>query len=99
MNELNKVRDAEYNCTATGTELINEIRLYRRIELWGEGFNWFDFKRWGESIVRRIWKEKDATSGNYPSWMGAELDKTVGNGWTYAVPKAESMYNALVPEI
>ena len=26
-------------------------------------------------------------------------DKTVGNGWTYAVPKAESLYNPLVPVI
>ena len=99
MNQLNQIRDAEYSCTATGEALIEEIRLYRRIELWGEGFNWFDLKRWNKPISRRIWKANDATSGNYPSWMEAELPTTVGNGWTYAVPKAESMYNALVPEI
>ena len=99
MNQVNQPRDAEYNCTATGDELIEEIRLYRRIELWGEGFNWFDLKRWEKNLVRRIWVEGDPTSGNYPSWMGAELDKTVGNGWTYAVPKAESLYNPLIPVI
>ena len=99
MNQLNQIRDAEYSCTATGEALIEEIRLYRRIELWGEGFNWFDLKRWNKPIVRRIWRENDPTSGNYPSWMEANLSTTVGDGWTYAVPKAESMYNALVPEI
>ena len=99
MNELNKVRDANYDCTATGDELIKEIRLYRRIELWGEGFNWFDLKRWNEPIVRRIWKADDPTSGNYPAWMEAELSTTIGNGWTYAIPKAETQYNKLTPEI
>ena len=99
MNDLNKIRNAEYNCTATGDALIDEVRLYRRIELWGEGFNWFDLKRWNLPIVRRIWKENDPTSGNYPSWMEAELPTTVGNGWTYAIPKAETLYNTLTPEI
>lgn len=99
MNQLNQIRDAEYSCTATGDALIEEIRLYRRIELWGEGFNWFDLKRWNKPIVRRIWKENDPASGNYPAWMEAELSPTVGNGWTYAIPKAETLYNKLTPEI
>ena len=73
--------------------------MYRRIELWGEGFNWFDLKRWNEPIVRRIWKADDPTSGNYPAWMEAELSTTIGNGWTYAIPKAETQYNKLTPEI
>ena len=29
----------------SGTALLNEIILQRRIELWGEGFSWFDIKR------------------------------------------------------
>ena len=32
-------RDKEYNCTATGTALLDEIKLSRKIELFGDGFN------------------------------------------------------------
>lgn len=51
--ELNRTsgRNTAYTCTKTGDELLEEVKLYRRIELWGEGFDWFDYKRWKESIV------------------------------------------------
>jgi hypothetical protein len=40
-------RDPSYTMsTNTGANLLNEIRLQRRIELWGEGFSLNDFKRW-----------------------------------------------------
>ncbi|MFB0973470.1 MAG: RagB/SusD family nutrient uptake outer membrane protein, partial [Bacteroidales bacterium] len=54
LNELTckSGRDASYKCTATGTALLSEIKFYRKIELWGEGFNWFDLKRWGDAVVR-----------------------------------------------
>ena len=36
--ELNSVRDPSYvKSTKTGQDLIDEILLYRRIELWGDG--------------------------------------------------------------
>lgn len=39
-------RDISYQkSTQTGQELINEILLQKRIELWGEGYAWFDLKR------------------------------------------------------
>jgi hypothetical protein len=39
-------RDPEaVKSTATGSALRNEIYLQRRIELWGEGFSYFDHKR------------------------------------------------------
>ena len=31
--------------TKTGENLIEEVMTQRRIELWGEGFRWFDLKR------------------------------------------------------
>ena len=43
MNTLNKNLDAEYNCTKTGADLLNEVKFYRRLDLWGEGQNWFDY--------------------------------------------------------
>ncbi|CAM1372311.1 RagB/SusD family nutrient uptake outer membrane protein [Tenacibaculum xiamenense] len=44
--QLVSARDSGYTqSTNTGQDLINEILLQRRIELWGEGFAWFDMKR------------------------------------------------------
>ncbi len=39
-------RDAAYTLsTNTGEDLIEEIMVQRRVELWAEGFRWFDLKR------------------------------------------------------
>lgn len=46
-------RDTAYTkSTKTGTALMDEIRLHRRIELWGEGFGLLDMKRWGVGLTR-----------------------------------------------
>jgi starch-binding outer membrane protein, SusD/RagB family len=44
--DLVSKRDPSYKLsTATGQELIDEIMFHRRIELWGEGFRYYDLKR------------------------------------------------------
>lgn len=96
MNELNGKRDASYSCTASGQALIDEVRTYRRIELWGEGFNWFDFKRWNMPIDRREWIEGDVTSGNFPKGVAIRIEPTQYQGWKIAVPRAETEYNGLI---
>lgn len=46
-------RDPAYTLsTNTGTALMDEIKIHRRIELWGEGFALFDMKRWGVDLIR-----------------------------------------------
>jgi hypothetical protein len=46
LESLVKPRFAAYTASAlSGTALIDEILLQRRIELWGEGFSLFDIKR------------------------------------------------------
>lgn len=40
-----KERDSKYDIN-TKSDLREEIRLQRRIELWGEGLSFFDMKRW-----------------------------------------------------
>ena len=43
---LAKHRDSAYTLSdKTGNDLIEEIMTQRRIELWAEGFRWFDLKR------------------------------------------------------
>lgn len=52
--KLNSVRDPAYvKSTATGQALIDEILVYRRIELWGDGVASFDMARLGVSLNRQ----------------------------------------------
>ena len=45
LNFLVQQRDPTYTTALTGTALVDEVLLQRRIELWGEGFSLFDLKR------------------------------------------------------
>lgn len=85
-------RDKEYNCTATGTALLDEIKLYRKIELFGEGFNWFDLKRWGDSLNRTS-TEKE---GNYITALAVSYSPQDRNNWTWVIPSKETDYNKLI---
>lgn len=52
--DLNTVRDPSYvKSTKTGQDLIDEILLYRRIELWGDGVASFDMARNGIGLNRK----------------------------------------------
>ncbi len=93
LNEVNKPRNPQYNCTASGNDLINEVRLYRRIELWGEGFNWFDLKRWNVNMTRRAWVELDMTSGNVPAGIACDVPTSANNGWRFGIPVSERNRN------
>ncbi|MEO9210073.1 MAG: RagB/SusD family nutrient uptake outer membrane protein [Ginsengibacter sp.] len=53
LETLIKTRNPAYSATGlTGTNLINEILLQRRIELWGAGFGLLDIKRLGQGLNR-----------------------------------------------
>lgn len=83
-------RDLAYSCTKTGAALLAEIKTYRAIELWGEGFDWFDMKRWGDSIVRR----SSAAGGNFLASLAVTITPTEANRWTWKIPLRETDYNA-----
>ena len=89
--ELNKTsgRDPAYVCIKTGDALMDEIKLYRGIELWGEGFNWFDLKRWGDSISRKAY----AAGGNWMSDFAVSFGPNDKNNWTLSIPRIETDYN------
>ncbi|MFA7116802.1 MAG: RagB/SusD family nutrient uptake outer membrane protein [Bacteroidales bacterium] len=50
---LAKYRDPNYvRSTKSGQDLIDEIMVQRRVELWGEGFRWTDLKRLNMDLDR-----------------------------------------------
>lgn len=93
LTELNSMRIPGYKCSATGDALREEIRLTRRIELWGEGHSFFDFKRWNIPMERKAWKQNDLTSGNWPESVARSYKTSDLNGWRYLVPRCAFQSN------
>lgn len=91
LNALNAttLRDPSFASTATGEDLLNQIKKYRAIELWGEGFDWFDHKRWGDSIVRKEHKD----GGNFMTVLAVTIKPEDNNKWTWRIPLKETDYN------
>ena len=81
-------RNPAYTCTKTGDNLLQEVKLYRRIELWGEGFDWFDYKRWKEPIVRKAYPE-----GSFHVQFAITIQPSDNNQWTWVFPAKEVDYN------
>lgn len=92
--EIQSIRIPGYS--VAGKDLLEEIRLCRRIELWGEGQNWTDFKRWNIPCERRAWIEGDVESGNFPQNMAMKREASDNAGWRFTVPAIESDYNPLI---
>ena len=90
--ELNRTsgRDPEYSCTKSGSELLEEVRLYNRIELWGEGHDWFNYKRWGLPIERH----DTSRGGNFLRQFAVTINPSDHNGWTWIIPSGEVDYNS-----
>ncbi|MTG98782.1 MULTISPECIES: RagB/SusD family nutrient uptake outer membrane protein [Myroides] len=81
----NSGRDEAYTCDKSGDEMFKEIVKYRGIELWGEGFDWFDMKRWNLDINRLEGKE----GGNYPASLAGKIDAQSSHKWTWRTPNKE----------
>lgn len=81
-------RQPGYTCTKSGNDLFDEIVLYREIELWGEGFNWHDYKRWKKDIVRQGFGK-----GGYVHVATATTIKATDSSWTWSIPETETQYN------
>ncbi len=83
-------RDPEYvDLGNTGDALAEEVMNHRRIELWGEGFRWFDLKRLNLPVRR--------TGSNYNITFCGFLERTQSeDGWYYEIPKTETDFNSLM---
>ena len=88
--DITITRDPSYVLsTKTGAALINEIIFQKRIELWGEGYAWFDMKRLGVGLNR------DYVGSNHPAF--GKLNIPAGdNRFTFQVPQAEIDANPLI---
>lgn len=85
-------RDAAYQCDKTGQALLEEIKFYRAVELWGEGFDWFDMKRWGDTINRKPFSQ----GGNFTAKTGFITTPDENNGWCWLIPELETDYNPAI---
>ena len=76
-------RDPNYvKSVNTGQALVDEVVLQRRMELWGEGFRFFDLKRLNLSLNRNC--------ANYSSSVGMVATVAAGdNAWQWMIPKDE----------
>ncbi|WP_432710293.1 RagB/SusD family nutrient uptake outer membrane protein [Pedobacter sp.] len=85
-------RDEEYTLSSnTGQALINEIMLQRRVELWGEGFRFYDLKRTNSPL--------DRTGANHnASYANGVLEVPANdNRWQFLIPQDEINFsNGLV---
>jgi hypothetical protein len=83
-NFMTTYRDPEYNTTATGEFLVNEIVLQKRIELWGEGLTFYDVKRLDMSVTRgyagtNFEEAKRFNTTGRPAWMNICIVTTEKN--------------------
>lgn len=88
--EIMKTRNPEYNVTATGQALLDEIMLQKRIEMWGEGRRLFDMKRRAEALDRT----KATNHGMMPYQKVQANDKL----FIYQIPQKELDANSEITE-
>lgn len=86
LKSLMEKRDSAWNKTSVTVE---DVYLQRRIELWGEGFNYFDLKRLDKGI--------DRTYEGSNHREDSKLAMPAGDvNWTYQIPNAEIQENDLI---
>lgn len=73
---IRNYRNPEYTVTASGAQDFRmEIWKQRRVELWGEGFSFFDLMRLNQNLVRF----NDRIQTNYPEVM--RFNMAAGDPW------------------
>ncbi|MFB9898114.1 RagB/SusD family nutrient uptake outer membrane protein [Hallella seregens] len=68
---------------------VDDVLLQRRIELWGEGFSYFDLKRTGRGIDRTY-----QGTNHFTGYIFAVPAHDVK--WTYQIPRREMQENKLI---
>ncbi len=87
-NFVKTYRDPAYKCLATTpADVQNAVWMQRRVELWGEGFSYFDLMRLKKPLDRRGGGFQAAYVFNIPTG-----DATL----VYRIPECEEQANALL---
>jgi hypothetical protein len=78
----------------TGADLIDEVMFQRRVELWGEGFRWYDMKRLNLDMNRGPAPRDGYNQAKWPNGglaaMPANEDPEASNFWRYSpVPRTD----------
>ncbi|MCY1634803.1 RagB/SusD family nutrient uptake outer membrane protein [Marinifilum sp. D737] len=87
-NFINNYRDPSYVCPVSGTDIQDEVYRHRRIELWGEGLNWFD--------IMRLNKDVDRRGGGYPNASMVFHIPAGSDILLWRLPEAEIEANSLL---
>ena len=90
LNSLVRTRDADYvTSTKTGTALLDEILLHRRVELWGEGHRFLDLKRMNAPLNRN--------GANHIASVVLLYDVAPGDvRWEFLIPRREINSNTAI---
>ena len=98
--EAVKPYNSSYTCTKTGDDLLEEIKLYRRFDLFGEGYDWQDCKRWKKDINRKKLDVSKglASPGSFHSTFAITISADDDSRWIWAIPNKECDYNSLLKE-
>jgi len=70
---------------------VDDVLLQRRIELWGEGFEYFDLRRNGLSVNRKYEGTNHSASAQY--YFPAH-----GKSWNFQIPRQEMQNNSYITE-
>lgn len=90
-NFTRNLRDPEYEFdTDNKEELLKEILLQKRIEFWGEGINFFDYKRLNLPVTRgydgtNFYKAAQFNTTTRPAWMNFVIPKTFEEQYNTAI--------------
>lgn len=84
--DLMITRDPKYTKSLKeGADLVNEILIARRVELWGEGFRFTDLKRLNENLNR-------LGTNHEPSVTGSVVQVEAGDKrWQWMIPKTSEI--------
>ncbi|SFE39703.1 RagB/SusD family nutrient uptake outer membrane protein [Sunxiuqinia elliptica] len=90
-NFVKTYRNPDYVCQATSaTDIQEEVFNQRRIELWGEGLNWFDIMRLNKGVDRR--------GAGYPNATTIFNIPPKDNILLWRIPEAEIQANPSLSE-
>ncbi len=106
-NFMKTYRFSQYSCSAiTKENIIKEIILQKRIELWGEGQTFFDLKRLDMPVIRAYegtnwtWGTSTINTGRRPAWFNfcitnQECDNNAGIPRELNAPTPANRYTVL----